>query len=150
MSVYRNTMLRIDLSNHQASEVPIESHVIKDFIGGRGFGIEYLYRELNPGIDPLSPDNILLFLPGILGGTSAPGFSRWIAMTKSPLTGAYIRSVSGGTFGAAIKNRGHEFIAIHGKADKPVYVYLVKTASSSWTPRICGGWIPLTPRINSG
>jgi aldehyde:ferredoxin oxidoreductase len=45
MSVYRNTVLRIDLSNQQASKVPIESHVIKDFIGGRGFGIEYLYRE---------------------------------------------------------------------------------------------------------
>jgi aldehyde:ferredoxin oxidoreductase len=126
MSVYRNKLLRINLSKSEATEVPVEKSVIKDFVGGRGFGIEYLYRELQPGIDPLSPDNILLLVPGVLGGTSAPGFSRWIAMTKSPLTGAYIRSVSGGKFGAAIKNSGYDFIAIHGKAEKPTYVYLSK------------------------
>jgi aldehyde:ferredoxin oxidoreductase len=126
MSVYRSTFLKIDLSKKEATGVPIESRVVKDFIGGRGFGIEYMYRALKPGTDPFSPDNILLLLPGVLGGTSAPGFSRWIAMTKSPLTGAYIRSVSGGTFGAAVKNRGYEFIAIHGKADHPVYIYLSK------------------------
>jgi aldehyde:ferredoxin oxidoreductase len=126
MSVYRNKLLRINLSKREATEESIENSVIKDFVGGRGFGIEYLYRELRPGIDPLSPDNILLLVPGILGGTNAPGFSRWMAMTKSPLTGAYIRSVSGGSFGAAIKNRGYDFIALHGKADKPTYVYLGK------------------------
>jgi aldehyde:ferredoxin oxidoreductase len=126
MSVYRNKLLRIDLSKKEAADVPIESKVINDFVGGRGFGIEYLYRNLPAGTDPLSPDNILLFLPGILGGTNAPGFSRWIVATKSPLTEAYIRSVGGGKFGAAIKNGGYDFIAVHGKADKPTYVYISK------------------------
>jgi aldehyde:ferredoxin oxidoreductase len=126
MSVYRNKLLRIDLSKKEATEIPIQGSVIKDFVGGRGFGIEYLYKNLAPGTDPLGSDNILLLVPGILGGTNAPGFSRWIAMTKSPLTGAYIRSVGGGKFGAAIKNGGYDFIAIHGKADKPTYVYMSK------------------------
>jgi aldehyde:ferredoxin oxidoreductase len=124
MSVYRNKFLKIDLSKKEAIEAPIEAEVIRDFLGGRGFGIDYLYKHLAPHTDPLSPDNILLFLPGILGGTSAPGFSRWIVATKSPLTGAYIRSVAGGKFGAAIKNGGYEFIAVHGRADQPTYLYL--------------------------
>lgn len=124
MSVYRNRLLKIDLSKREAVESPVEAGVIRDFIGGRGFGIDYLYKHLAPHTDPLSPDNILLFIPGILAGTSAPGFSRWIAATKSPLTGAYIRSVGGGKFGAAIKNAGYDFIAVSGQADKPTYVYL--------------------------
>ena len=73
MSVYRNKLLRINLSKREATEESIENSVIKDFVGGRGFGIEYLYRELRPGIDPLSPDNILLLVPGILGGTMPLG-----------------------------------------------------------------------------
>lgn len=124
MSVYRNKFLKIDLSKKEATEAPIEAEVIRDFIGGRGFGIDYLYKHLTPHTDPLSTDNILLFLPGILGGTSAPGFSRWIVATKSPLTGAYIRSVAGGKFGAAIKIGGYDFIAVHGQADQPTYLYL--------------------------
>ncbi|MBW6486582.1 MAG: aldehyde ferredoxin oxidoreductase family protein [Syntrophobacterales bacterium] len=126
MTVYQNRFLKLDLSKREAVEAPLDPEVVRDFLGGRGFGIEYLYRHLSPHTDPLSPDNILLFLPGILGGTSAPGFSRWIAAARSPLTGAYIRSVCGGKFGAAIKTCGYEFIAIHGRADRPTYVHLSK------------------------
>lgn len=138
MSVYRNRLLRIDLSKKEAIEIPINSDAIRDFIGGRGLGIEYLYRELKPGIDPLGPENIIVYVPGVLGGTSAPGFSRWMAMTKSPLTEGYIRSVSGGKFGAAIKIRGYDLIAVHGRADNPTYIYIGKDgvefldASSLW------------------
>ncbi|MHB8092853.1 MAG: aldehyde ferredoxin oxidoreductase family protein [Syntrophales bacterium] len=126
MTVYQNKFLKLDLSKREAVEAPLAPDVVRDFLGGRGFGIEYLYKHLSPHTDPLSPDNILLFLPGILGGTSAPGFSRWIVAARSPLTGAYIRSVCGGKFGAAIKTCGYEFIAIHGRADRPTYVHLSK------------------------
>jgi len=126
MSVYRNKFLKIDLSRKEATDEPLEPDVVRDFLGGRGFGIEYLYKHLPPQIEPLGPGNILLFLPGILAGTIAPGFSRWIVATKSPLTGAYIRSVCGGKFGAALKNGGYDFMAVHGRADKPTYLYLSK------------------------
>jgi len=124
MSVYKNKFLKIDLSINEAVEVPIDAEVIRDFLGGRGLGIEYLYKHLAPNTDPLGPDNILLFIPGILGGTGAPGFSRWIVATKSPLTGTYIRSVCGGKFGAALKHVGYDFIAVHGRADQPTYLHL--------------------------
>ena len=124
MSVYRNKFLKIDLSKKEATEAPIEAEVIRDFIGGRGFGIDYLYKHLAPIRTPSVPIISSCFCPGLLGGTSAPGFSRWIVATKSPLTGAYIRSVGGGKFGAAIKNAGYDFIAVHGQADKPTYLYL--------------------------
>ena len=65
----------------------------EEFIGGRGFGISYLVEEMQGGLDPLGEDNKLMFMPGVLAGTAAQGFGRWIVMTKSPLTGGLARSV---------------------------------------------------------
>jgi len=92
------------------------------FIGGRGLAIEYLYRNILPGIDPLSPDNKLILATGVLAGTSAPGFSRWMAITLSPLTGAFARAVGGGKFGAYLKFCGIEFLVLEGQAESPSYV----------------------------
>jgi aldehyde:ferredoxin oxidoreductase len=98
--------------------------VAMDFIAGRGFGIKYLYDELSPNIDPLGEHNKLLLVPGVLAGTPAQAVSRWVACTKSPLTGCYARSSAGGDFGAWMKFAGYDFILIEGKAEKPVYLYI--------------------------
>ena len=116
--------LRINLSNSEISSGEVDAGIATDFIGGRGYGIRYLYRELNPNVDPLGEDNKLILLSGPLSGTSALAVSRWMAVTKSPLTGAYARSVGGADFGAWLKFAGYEFIIIEGKAEKPVYIHL--------------------------
>lgn len=126
MAIYRDRILKIDLTSGKAVTEGLPQEIKLRFIGGRGFGAWYLYKELRPGADPLAPDNELLFLPGVLAGTVAPGFSRWIVVTKSPLTGCYARSVGGGKFGAAIKIAGYDFIVVEGRAERPVYVYIDK------------------------
>ncbi|HEX16576.1 MAG TPA: hypothetical protein ENF44_05590 [Deltaproteobacteria bacterium] len=126
MAIYRDRILKIDLTSGKAVTEGLPQEIKHRFIGGRGFGAWYLYKELRPGADPLAPDNKLLFLPGVLAGTVAPGFSRWIVVTKSPLTGCYARSVGGGKFGAAIKIAGYDFIVVEGRAERPVYVYIDK------------------------
>ncbi len=138
MARYFGKLLRINLSTGKINTEPVDEQVQMDFIGGRGFGINYLYRELSPGIDPLSEDNKLLLATGVLAGTSAQSVSRWMACTKSPLTGAFARAVSGGDFGAWLKFAGYEFIILEGKAEKPVYVHLtsdncrIHDASEIW------------------
>lgn len=124
MSSYQGQFLRINLSKktYQVEKIPDE--VKRDWIGGRGFGIRYLYEELRPGIDPLSPENKLLFLTGVLAGTTAQGFSRYIVMGKSPSTGCVGRSVGGGNFGAQIKFAGYDFLTIEGISEKPTYLYI--------------------------
>ena len=97
-----------------------------DFIGGRGYGIRYLYDELKPGIDPLGEQNKLLMLSGPLAGTTAVAVSRWMVCTKSPLTGGYARSVCGADFGAWLRFINYDFLIIEGKADKPVYIHLTE------------------------
>jgi len=126
MAVYRERVLRVDLTTGKVRTERLPEELKRNFVGGRGFGAWYLYQELRPGIDPLGAENKILFLPGLLAGTVAPGFSRWIVITKSPLTGGYARSVGGGKFGAAIKIAGYDLIIVEGRAKKPVYVFIDK------------------------
>ncbi|EQD78698.1 tungsten-containing aldehyde ferredoxin oxidoreductase, partial [mine drainage metagenome] len=75
-------------------------------------------------VDPLSPENELIMAPGPLTGTSAPTAARYMAVTKSPLTGTITRSNSGGFFGAKLKHSGFDMIIFSGKSDHPVYLYV--------------------------
>ena len=118
--------LRVNLSSGKIVNEPIDPQARKDFIGGRGFGINYLYQELSPGIDPLSEKNKIILLNGPLAGTSGQSVSRWMVCTKSPLTGAFARSVGGADFGAWLRFAGYDFIIIEGKAARPVYLHLTR------------------------
>jgi aldehyde:ferredoxin oxidoreductase len=124
MSSYTGQFLRINLTKKSYQIEPIPEKVRKDWVGGRGFGIRYLYDEIKPGIDPLGPENKLLFLTGVIGGTKAQGFSRYIVMGKSPSTGCVGRAVGGGNFGAQIKFAGYDFLLVEGVSDRPIYLYI--------------------------
>ena len=138
MKGYAGKFLRVDLSAGTVANEPLPMPVAMDFIAGRGFGIKYLYDELAPNIDPLGEHNKLLLIPGVLAGTPAQAVSRWVACTKSPLTGCYARSSAGGDFGAWMKFAGYDFVLIEGKAEKPVYLYVtaddaqLKDAGELW------------------
>lgn len=124
MALNTGKFLKINLSNRKTIEDAVPEQVATDFVGGRGYGIKYLYDELTPSIDPLGEDNKLLLLAGPLAGTSAQAVSRWMSVTKSPLTGAFARSVCGADFGAWLRFAGYEFIIVEGKAESPVYIHL--------------------------
>ncbi len=126
MKVISRKLLRINLSTGKVTEEPVADSVVTDFIGGRGLGINYLYRELAPKTDPLGEHNKLLFVTGPLAGTSAQAVSRWLVCTKSPLTGAFAKSSAGGDFGAWMRFAGYDLIIVEGKAEKPVYIQLTK------------------------
>ena len=124
--------LHINLTTGEIKSQKAPDEVVMGWVGGRGFGIKYLYENLEPGIDPLSPKNKLLIITGPLAGTGALGCSRWIAITKSPLTGSYTRAVGGGDFGAWLGFAGFDFLLVEGKAEKPSYLLIEK---DSWEIR---------------
>ncbi len=124
MTTLAGKLLRIDLTRKHHSIEKIPESYYRKFISARGLGAKYLYDELKPGIDPFSPDNKLLMLIGALGATGLQGFSKWAAMTKSPLTGTIMRSYTGGNFGVWMKFAGYDLIIIEGKAHKLSYVYI--------------------------
>ena len=120
MSTITGRLLRIKLSDATYGEEKIPHGHIMRFISARGMGAKYLYDELAPAVDPLSPDNKLLLLIGALGGTGLQGFSKWSVMSKSPLTGTIFRSITGGNFGVWMKHAGYDLIILEGKAAVPI------------------------------
>jgi len=95
------------------------------YLGQRGLATKYLAEEIDPKVDPLSPDNKLIMTTGPLTGTSASTAGRYSVVTKGALTGAIACSNSGGFFGNELKNAGWDMIIFEGRSDKPVYLYLV-------------------------
>jgi aldehyde:ferredoxin oxidoreductase len=126
MKLNTGRLLRVDLSTGRTAVETIPESIAEDFTGGRGYGIRYVYDELKPGIDPLGEENKLMMVTGPLAGTTAQAVSRWMTCTRSPLTGAWARSVCGADFGAWLKFAGYEMIVVEGRAERPVYIHLTR------------------------
>jgi aldehyde:ferredoxin oxidoreductase len=124
MSHYEPRILRIDLTSRTTSVDTVPTELAELFVGGRGLGISYLYKEQPPQSDPLGPHNRLIFTAGPLAGTQAQSASRWMVSTKSPLTGGYGRAVAGADFGAWLRFAGYEMLIIDGVAETPSYIHL--------------------------
>lgn len=121
---YKGKVLRVNLTDQTTSEEELPLHVIKDFIGGAGTGIKYLFDGLKTGTDPLGPENKLIFSVGPFTGTSIPCASRMAVIGKSPLTNAVGLSLSGGHFPVEMKKAGYDILIFEGKAEKPSYVVI--------------------------
>jgi aldehyde:ferredoxin oxidoreductase len=118
------TILRVNLTNRAVSKEPLNPALAKQYIGARGLGTKIMYDEVDPRVDPLSPENKLIFAPGPFTGTFAPSGGRYNVITKGPLTGTIAASNSGGAFGPELKFAGYDLLIIEGKATSPVYLYI--------------------------
>jgi aldehyde:ferredoxin oxidoreductase len=121
---YTGKILRINLTDKTSKKEKLTLEVARDFIGGAGFGIKYLFDEVKAGVDPLGPENKLIFAPGPFSGTTIPCASRITAVGKSPLTNAVGMALSGGYFPAELKFAGYDALIVEGKAEKPTYVWI--------------------------
>jgi len=122
-SSYMGQFLVIDLSDKTSETMPLSDEMKNLFIGGKGFCAKLLYDLLPEDTDPLSPENVLMFLTGPLTGTAAPSM-RGCAGTKSPLTGTFLDSFFGGHFAPSIKYAGYDGIIIKGKAEELSYIVI--------------------------
>jgi len=117
-------ILRVDVGRRTFSveEYPEEDMLL--YVGGRGIGAKLLFDDFHFGADALSPANRLVFVTGPLTGTPLIYSGKWMVVTKSPLTGSYTRSVSGGLFGVALKRAGFDALIIEGASEKPIYLFI--------------------------
>lgn len=131
-------ILRVNLSDRSVKVEDLNYELAREFIGGRGLATKYIFDEVDPKIDPLSPENKLIFATGPLTGTYGAANGRYMVVTKAPLTGTIGSSNSGGYFGPELKFAGYDMLIIEGKADKPVYISIyndqveIKDASHLW------------------
>ena len=121
---YMGKILRVDLSNHTVDVETPDSRLLAGYIGGSGLGIRLLYSETKAGIDPLSPENKIIFSTGPFTGTLIPGSGTYSVASKNTLTGFAATCHSNGFFGGRLKNAGFDAVVIQGCSDKLVYLYI--------------------------
>ncbi|MDD5093920.1 MAG: aldehyde ferredoxin oxidoreductase family protein [Dehalococcoidia bacterium] len=137
-NAYAGQVLRVNLTKGDWKVEELDMDLVKKFIGGRGLGGKILFDEVDPNVDPLGPDNKLIFATGPLTGTGAPTGARYMVVAKSPLTGTIGYANSGGYFGPELKYAGYDVIIFEGKSEKPVYLSIdddeieLKPASHLW------------------
>lgn len=137
MSAYMGKLLYVDLNKKTGTEMLLDPQLAEYFVGGKGFGAKILYDLLPAGCDPLSPENILMFMPGPITGTLAPA-NRGCVVTKSPLTNTFADSYFGGHFAQEIRFCGYDGIVITGAAAEPSYLWIdegrveVRSAEAVW------------------
>lgn len=119
MEGYTGKILDMDLGSGQGRTRDLPEKLLKKFVGGRGLAARLLYELLPPGIDPLSPANLLVIGTGPLTGTMTPGPSKHIIVTRSPATGGFVDSYSSGRVGVELRAAGFDCLVVGGKANKP-------------------------------
>lgn len=135
---YMGKVLDIDLTDGSVRTYKLDEKLLRRFIGGKGLGAKLLMECLRPGVDPLSPDNVIILATGPLTGTAMPTSGRFVVITKSPLTGIFTDAYAGGSAGPEIKRAGYDVIVIRGRASHPVYIWVddesveLRDASDLW------------------
>ncbi len=122
MKGFFNRLLRIDLGEKTYRTEPIPDEVLEKTLGGKGLGTHLLLENNPPGVDPLSPENRFIVALGPVTDTAVPGSSRYGIFTKSPLTGIYSESYSGGHVAEFISRAGYDAVILEGASEMPVYV----------------------------
>ncbi|MHA1895191.1 MAG: aldehyde ferredoxin oxidoreductase family protein [Candidatus Helarchaeota archaeon] len=116
---YLNKILRINLTDQSIKDEKIGDSILKKYIGGQGLGTRILYDELKPDIDPLGPENKLIFMTGPLTGIVS---SKFEVLAKSPLSKGIGDANSGGFWGPELKFAGYDGIIFEGVSPEPVYI----------------------------
>jgi aldehyde:ferredoxin oxidoreductase len=122
MKGFFNQLLRINLSRQESTAEPIPESVLQSFLGGKGLGSYLLLKENPPHVDPFSPENRLIITLGPLADTPFYGSSRYAVFTKSPQTGIYSESYSGGKTTLFLSRTGYDAIIIQGKSKYPIFL----------------------------
>ncbi len=122
MNGYMGKLLLVDLSSGKISSMPLDENDTRRYVGGASLACRYLYGHLHPGLDPLGPDNPLLFMTGPLVGTAAPMCGRYEVCARSPQTGLWGEANSGGRFGPMLRFAGYDGVLLTGKAPHPMYL----------------------------
>ncbi|MFQ5825830.1 MAG: aldehyde ferredoxin oxidoreductase N-terminal domain-containing protein, partial [Dehalococcoidia bacterium] len=123
----RGDILKVDLTTQRVSREPLSPELRRRFLGGHGVNTWLFWEhflEVDPRIDPLSPDNVLIAGVGPLGATGYGGGTKMKWTFKSPAYDMFGDSVCGGNFGAQLRWAGYDHLVITGRADRPVYIWI--------------------------
>ena len=122
MTGWFGTILDIDLTNKEIKSYPVDEETARLFLGGRGLGVRLLWDLVGPEVDPLGPENVLIFTTGPITASGSQTSNRFNVSTKSPLTNGVMHSNSGGWWGMQLKRTGYDALIVRGRAETPVMI----------------------------
>jgi len=131
-------VLIVDLSRGRIENHSLPPAIYRQVLGGYGLGARLLYDWMPPHADPLGPDNVLGFIPGLLTGAGVLFGGRFMVVGKSPLTGGWGDANCGGHFGPVLRSAGLDGLFFTGVSEEPVYLVIdgdevaLKDASHLW------------------
>ena len=135
---YHGKILHVDLTHEALTVEEPDETFYRKYFGGSAMGAYYLLKHTPPGADPLGPENTLSLMLGPATGAAIAGQARVSSTAKSPLTGLIGDAQGGGFWPAELKFAGFDGIVIHGKASRPVYLWItggeaeLRDASHLW------------------
>lgn len=121
---YAGKVLRVNLSKGMVSDEQLDPDLIRQYIGGAGFGARYLYEENPDNIEWSDSENRMILANGPLSGTAVRGSGTMCVTSKGPMTNLAGISQSNGYWGAFLKSCGYDGIVIHGCADRWSYLFI--------------------------
>jgi aldehyde:ferredoxin oxidoreductase len=117
-------LLHVDLTTRQTRTEDLPETVLRKYLGGGALAAHLLLREMPAGVDPLGPDNVLVFTTSVINGLSLSGTNRYTAAARSPLTGGYGESEAGGWWAPELRAAGWDGVVVRGRAEAPVYLWI--------------------------
>ena len=138
MSGITAKLLHVDLTSRQTRTEELPEPLVRKYLGGGSLAAYILLRDMAAGVDPLGPDNVLVFMTSVINGLSLSGSNRYTAAAKSPLTGGYGESEAGGWWGPELRAAGWDGVVIRGASPAPVYLWIkddrveIRDAAAYW------------------
>ncbi|UCC94078.1 MAG: aldehyde ferredoxin oxidoreductase family protein [Thermoplasmata archaeon] len=115
-------VLHVDVTTGEVRKEDLPEEARELWLGGAGLGAWLVYDQVPTEADPMGPDNVLVFTPGLVNGAPFVTPGKCTFSAKSPLTGTMGDATMGGRIGAAARHAGYDAIVIRGRSVKPVTV----------------------------
>jgi aldehyde:ferredoxin oxidoreductase len=135
---YTGQILKVNLDDLSFVIEEKDEYFYRTFMGGSAMASYFLLTEMEAGVDPLGPENVLVLTTSVLTGVPLAGANRYTVAAKSPLSEGFGEAEAGGFFSIQLKKAGFDAIVFKGKAPKPVYLWLdegqveLKDATHLW------------------
>jgi len=135
---YNGRILRVNLTTGMIAEERPAEIVYRMYMGGSALSLYYLLKEQKPGVDPLGPENKLVFMSSVISGAPLAGLTRYTVASRSPLTSAFGEAEAGGFWGPELKMAGFDGVIIEGRSPQPVYLWIkdgkaeIRDAAKIW------------------
>ena len=123
---YAGNILYVDLTNGRTRKESLDPDLVRTLIGGYGVNNKLAYDLMPQGVDPLSPENLIIIGAGPFAGTLVPGAAKILVTTRFPINGAFATAAAGGSFALMLKSVGYDHVVISGRARRPVYLRIAE------------------------